>query len=93
MWPRGAGAIPPPLGHELLVKLKLKKRNGEWKQRQATQEEIQTLSEHAVIKLGNAQMQLNLTRNVKDHKKDFYKYIGDKGNRKSVGLLLSERGP
>ena len=38
-------------------------------------------------------MELNLARDVKDNKKCFYKYIGDKRKtRENVGPLMNEMG-
>ncbi|KAK4810486.1 hypothetical protein QYF61_004266 [Mycteria americana] len=46
-----------------------------------------------IVRKDKAQMEFNLARDVKDNKKGFYKYIGDKKKtRENVGLLLNETG-
>lgn len=45
------------------------------------------------IRKAKAQMELNLSRNAKDIKKGFYRYIGDKKkSRENMGPLLNEMG-
>lgn len=50
-----------------------------------------TLTEHAAIHLGRSKIELTMARDVKDIKKGFYEYVGDKGKRKDNVVLFLMR--
>lgn len=81
---------------ELLAKLKHKRKQRGWKQGRVTREEyirIVWASWHEVRR-AKAQMALKPARDVKDNKKSFFKYIGDKRQtRENVDPLYSPWHP
>jgi len=64
-----------------------------WKEGQTTWEEYRNVVRacREATRKAKAHLELNLTRDVKDNKKGFFKYISSKRKtRENVGLLLTE---
>ncbi|PKU35376.1 rna-directed dna polymerase from mobile element jockey-like [Limosa lapponica baueri] len=85
------------MNEELLHKLKSKKEAyTAWKQGWVNWEEYRETVREArnQIRQTKAQIELNLSRDIKDNKKNFYNYdVRDKGKtREDVGLLQKETG-
>ncbi|KFQ22405.1 hypothetical protein N332_14875, partial [Mesitornis unicolor] len=79
------GRRPAWMNRELWVELREKKRvYGLWKKGQATQEAYRATVRlcREKIRRAKAQLELNLASAVKDNKKGFYKYIGNKRRTK-----------
>ena len=81
---------PAWLSKDLLGTLRVKKGAYKlWKQGRVTWEEysdaVQTCRRR--IRKAKAQVELNLARDVKNNKKTFYRYIGQKRQAKRVCLL------
>lgn len=75
------GRRPAWLCKDHLVKLKHKKEiNMQWKQGHTSWEEYRDTAWEFRdgIRNAKAQLELNLTRNMKNNKKGFYRYIGQK---------------
>jgi len=84
------------MSKELLAELKWKRKvYGMWKEAQATCEEYRDVVKacrDATMK-AKVHLELNLARDVKDNKKNFFKYISSKQKtRDNVGPLLDEVG-
>ena len=84
------------MNKELLDKLKHKKEAyGEWKQGQVAWEEYREIVRAArgQVRKAKALIELNLARDVKGNKKNFYRYISDKRKtRENVGPLQKGLG-
>ncbi|GAB0176939.1 mitochondrial enolase superfamily member 1 [Grus japonensis] len=94
---------PPWMNKELLGKVKRKKEayrgwkqgEGGWKQGQVAWEEYRETVRAArdQVRKAKALIEINLARDVKDKKKSFYRYVGDKRRmRENVGPLWNEMG-
>ncbi|PKU36536.1 rna-directed dna polymerase from mobile element jockey- hypothetical protein [Limosa lapponica baueri] len=83
------------MNKELLDKLKNKKEAYRgWKQGQVAWEDYRETVRAArdQVKKAKAQTELNLARDIKGNKKNFYKYVRDKGKtREDVGPLRKEK--
>ena len=90
------GRRPAWLNKKLLSKLKWKRKvYGMWKEEQAAWEEYRKVVRvcREATRKAKAHLELNLTRDVKDNKKGFFKYISSKWKtRENVGPLLKEGG-
>ncbi|KAK4826654.1 LOW QUALITY PROTEIN: hypothetical protein QYF61_010639 [Mycteria americana] len=81
------------MNKELLAKLKHKKESYRgWKQGWVTWEEYRNVvrASRDEVRKAKAQMELNLVRDVKNNKKGFYKYIGQKGRLGKIKIGLQE---
>ncbi|KFZ66869.1 hypothetical protein N338_11098, partial [Podiceps cristatus] len=90
------GRKPAWLGKDLLAKLREKKvKYKVWKQGCLAWKEYRDAGRNCRngIRKAKAQMELNLARDVKNNKKGFYRYIGQKRQAKeSVPPLVNEKG-
>jgi len=90
------GRRPAWMSEELLEKLTWKRKvYGMWKKGQATWEEYRNIVRvcRDAARKAKVHLELNLARDVKDNKKDLFKYISSKQmTRENVGSLLSEVG-
>ncbi|GAB0209507.1 mitochondrial enolase superfamily member 1 [Grus japonensis] len=90
------GRRPAWMSKELLEKLKGKKEVYRmWKKGVATWEEYRNVVRECrdAMRKAKAHLELKLAGDVKDNKKDFFKYISSKRkSRENVGLLLNEVG-
>jgi len=84
------------MSKELLVELRwMRKVYRMWKEEQATWEEYRNVVRtcREATRKANAHLELNLTRDIRDNKKGFFKYISSKQKTKeNVGPLLNEVG-
>ncbi|GAB0210007.1 hypothetical protein GRJ2_003466500 [Grus japonensis] len=87
---------PPWMNKEVLGKVKQKKEGYRgWKQGQVAWEEYRETVRAArdQVRKAKALIELNLARDVKDNKKNFYRYVSDKRRtRENVGPLRNETG-
>ena len=87
---------PAWMNKELLDKLQHRKEAYRgWKQGQVAWEEYREIVRAArnQVRKAKAMIELNLARDIKDNKKRFYRYIGDKRKtRENVGPLRNEMG-
>ncbi|GAB0177047.1 mitochondrial enolase superfamily member 1 [Grus japonensis] len=87
---------PPRMNKELLGKVKQKKEAYRgWKQGQVAWEEYRETVRAAREQVGKAKAltEISLARDVKDNKKNFYRYVSDKRRmRENVGPLWNETG-
>ncbi|KFQ99133.1 hypothetical protein Y956_03969, partial [Nipponia nippon] len=90
------GKRPAWLSHDLLVKLKGKKRmHRQWKQGQVSWEEYRDTVQlcRDRIRKAKARLELNLARDAKNNKKGFYRYVIQKRKvKESVPPLMSKTG-
>ncbi|KFZ51573.1 hypothetical protein N338_04103, partial [Podiceps cristatus] len=90
------GRKPAWLGKDLLAKLREKKGKYKlWKQGSVAWKEYRDAVRNCRdgIRKAKAQMELNLARDVKNNKKGFYRYIGQKRQAKErVPPLVNEKG-
>jgi len=93
---RKGGRRPAWMSKELLADLRWKRKfHGMWKEGQDTWEEYRNVVRACrdATRKAKVHLELNLTRDVKDNKKGFFKYISSKRKtRDNVGLLLNEAG-
>ncbi|KFZ57322.1 hypothetical protein N321_09184, partial [Antrostomus carolinensis] len=91
-----SGRKPAWMSKELMEKLKGKREVYEmWKKGLATWEEYRNAVRACrdATRKAKAHLELNLAKDVKDNKKDFFKYINNKRQtRGNVGSLLNEVG-
>jgi len=84
------------MSKELLAELRWKRKIfGMWKEGQATWEEYRNVVRRCrdAKRKANVHMESNPTRDVKDNRKGFFKYINSKWKtRDNVGPLLNEVG-
>ncbi|KFV20917.1 hypothetical protein N340_02423, partial [Tauraco erythrolophus] len=86
---------PAWMNKELLDQLGNKKKaHRGWKQGQITWEEYRVIvrANRAQVRKAKAVIELNLARDIKGNKKNFYRYVSDKRSRENVGPLRKETG-
>ncbi|CAM4509227.1 unnamed protein product [Lepidochelys kempii] len=90
------GRRPAWLNSEILADLKHKKEAyKKWKIGQMTREEYTNIAQvcRSEIRKAKSHLELQLARDVKSNKKDFFGYVGNKKKvKESVGRLLNEGG-
>ncbi|KAM6103455.1 uncharacterized protein LJ206_014212 [Theristicus caerulescens] len=90
------GKRPAWLSHDLLVKLKGKKRlHRQWKKGLVSWEEYRDTAQlyKDGMRKAKAQLELNLVRDAKNNKKGFYRYINQKRKvKESIPPLMSKTG-
>ncbi|NWI47943.1 RTJK polymerase, partial [Picathartes gymnocephalus] len=90
------GRRPAWLNRELLDVLKSKKKAyREWKRGQGTWDKYKDTvrAARAEVRKAKAQLELNLARDIKRNKKNFFRYISEKRRtRENVGPLQKENG-
>ncbi|KFQ80702.1 hypothetical protein N335_02418, partial [Phaethon lepturus] len=84
------------LSQDFLVKLKGEKEMPrQWKQGQVSWEEYRDAAWlcRVGVRMANVQLELNLARDAKNNKTDFYRHVGQKEKvRESIPLLMSKAG-
>ncbi|KFV20373.1 hypothetical protein N340_06018, partial [Tauraco erythrolophus] len=87
---------PAWMNKELLDKLGLKKRAYRgWKQGQVAWEEYKEILQatRGPVRTAKVLIELNLTRDIKGNKKNFYRHVSDKKrSRENIGPLRKEKG-
>ncbi|KFV10376.1 hypothetical protein N340_10119, partial [Tauraco erythrolophus] len=87
---------PAWMNKELLDQLGHKKKAYRgWKQGQVAEEEYRAIvrATRDQVRKAKALIELNLARDIKGNKKNFYRYVSDKKrSRENVGLLQKETG-
>lgn len=88
---------PACLNKDILIKLTSKKKiHRQWSQRHIDWEDYGDIAQirRGRVKKAKAQLELNLPRSMKNTKKGFYRYIGQKTNIKEyvIPTLINKRG-